>query len=209
MKTLSIIVVALLILWPLSTPASAEQKTATFAGGCFWCMEAAFEKLDGVHSVTSGYTGGHKDNPTYEEVSAGGTGHLESFRLFTILPESATAGCLNFSGIISIPWRATASSAMPGNSTVPLFSTMTNSSAALPSPPGRRLKHPDGSSSPLQRKSCRPANSGRPRSTIRITTKRIPFVTTFIAGAADAISGWKKSGGRKQENRKIKPSVGK
>ncbi len=54
---------------------------ATFAGGCFWCMEPPFEKLAGVVSVTSGYTGGHKSNPTYEEVSAGGTGHAESVQI--------------------------------------------------------------------------------------------------------------------------------
>ncbi|MCP4401574.1 MAG: peptide-methionine (S)-S-oxide reductase MsrA [bacterium] len=51
---------------------------ATFAGGCFWCMEPPFDKLEGVYSTTSGYTGGHKDNPTYKEVSAGETGHTET-----------------------------------------------------------------------------------------------------------------------------------
>ncbi|MFQ5329250.1 MAG: peptide-methionine (R)-S-oxide reductase MsrB [Thermodesulfobacteriota bacterium] len=50
---------------------------ATFAGGCFWCMEHPFEKLDGVHEVISGYTGGHKVDPTYEEVTSGDTGHYE------------------------------------------------------------------------------------------------------------------------------------
>ena len=54
---------------------------ATFAGGCFWCVEADFEKVDGVVEVISGYTGGHKDNPTYEEVSAGGTGHVEAVQV--------------------------------------------------------------------------------------------------------------------------------
>lgn len=55
--------------------------TATFAGGCFWCMEPPFEKLAGVISVTSGYTGGQELDPTYEEVSAGGTGHAESVQV--------------------------------------------------------------------------------------------------------------------------------
>jgi peptide methionine sulfoxide reductase msrA/msrB len=55
---------------------------ATFAGGCFWCVEADFERVDGVVEVISGYTGGHKDNPSYEEVSAGGTGHVEAVQVF-------------------------------------------------------------------------------------------------------------------------------
>ncbi len=54
---------------------------ATFAGGCFWCMEHPFEKLEGVISVISGYTGGHKTNPTYEEVTAGETGHIEAVQI--------------------------------------------------------------------------------------------------------------------------------
>ncbi|TMJ55522.1 MAG: peptide-methionine (S)-S-oxide reductase, partial [Alphaproteobacteria bacterium] len=58
-----------------------QLATATFAGGCFWCMEAPFDKLDGVVSVTVGYTGGTKTNPTYEQVSAGSTGHAESVQL--------------------------------------------------------------------------------------------------------------------------------
>ena len=55
-----------------------ELEKATFAGGCFWCMEHPFDELDGVVSTTVGYSGGHKENPTYKEVSAGTTGHTES-----------------------------------------------------------------------------------------------------------------------------------
>ncbi len=61
--------------------ASRRLEKATFAGGCFWCMESPFDKLDGVVSVTVGYTGGHAAKPTYEEVSAGGTGHAESVEI--------------------------------------------------------------------------------------------------------------------------------
>lgn len=62
---------------PLPKPA-AGQAVATFAGGCFWCTESDFDKVPGVLSTTSGYTGGTVKNPTYEQVSAGGTGHAES-----------------------------------------------------------------------------------------------------------------------------------
>ncbi len=58
-------------------PTGEVQVLATFAGGCFWCMEAPFDRLPGVVSVTAGYTGGTVKNPTYEQVSAGTTGHAE------------------------------------------------------------------------------------------------------------------------------------
>ncbi|MDH5543335.1 MAG: peptide-methionine (S)-S-oxide reductase MsrA [Nitrospinota bacterium] len=61
--------------------AKGETEIATFAGGCFWCMEPPFEKLDGVLCVISGYAGGKKENPSYEEVSSGGTGHTESIQI--------------------------------------------------------------------------------------------------------------------------------
>jgi peptide-methionine (S)-S-oxide reductase len=61
--------------------AGKNIAVATFAGGCFWCMEPPFDKLEGVISTTAGYTGGHVKTPTYEQVSAGGTGHAESVRI--------------------------------------------------------------------------------------------------------------------------------
>ena len=61
--------------------AAAHRAQATFAGGCFWSMETAFEGLPGVSSVVSGYTGGTRNNPSYEEVSSGLTGHVEAVQI--------------------------------------------------------------------------------------------------------------------------------
>jgi peptide-methionine (S)-S-oxide reductase len=76
---------AALILIPIynanAAPSATTSEKATFAGGCFWCMEAPFDKLPGVLSVTPGYSGGQMKNPSYEQVSAGGTGHAESVRI--------------------------------------------------------------------------------------------------------------------------------
>ncbi len=77
----------------------AGLKTATFAGGCFWCMEAPFEKLPGVVSVISGYTGGKVANPTYEQVSEGSTGHAEAIRI-TYDPAKIT-----YEKILEVFWR--------------------------------------------------------------------------------------------------------
>ena len=76
MGGLSIILIAI-----TAVVAATNLEKATFAGGCFWCEEHAFDEIPGVVSVTSGYTGGWKKNPTYEEVSAGETGHAESVQV--------------------------------------------------------------------------------------------------------------------------------
>jgi peptide-methionine (S)-S-oxide reductase len=72
---------------------------ATFAGGCFWCMEPPYDKLDGVISTTSGYAGGHVENPTYHQVSAGATGHTE---VVQIVYDPAKIG---FEKLLEVFWR--------------------------------------------------------------------------------------------------------
>jgi len=78
---LNTLVIFVSILGGMAHAAAPETAKATFAGGCFWCMEGPFDKLDGVLSTTSGYTGGTKKNPTYEEVSSGATGHAEAVQI--------------------------------------------------------------------------------------------------------------------------------
>jgi peptide-methionine (S)-S-oxide reductase len=58
-----------------------KEETATLAGGCFWCLEAVYDQMEGVRSVESGYTGGHATHPNYEAVCGGGTGHAEAVRI--------------------------------------------------------------------------------------------------------------------------------
>lgn len=85
---------------PEAGPAdSTELAQAVFAGGCFWCMEPPFDQLEGVVSTTSGYTGGDVEDPSYYQVSAGTTGHLEAVRV-TYDPQQVSYGEL-----LSVFWR--------------------------------------------------------------------------------------------------------
>lgn len=77
----------------------ATTKTATFAGGCFWCMQGEFAAIEGVSKVVSGYTGGTTKNPTYEQVSMGNTGHVEAIEV-TYDPQQVT-----FSRLLGIFWE--------------------------------------------------------------------------------------------------------
>ena len=84
---------------PAPTPTKPPAGKATFAGGCFWCMEAEFEKVPGVVTVVSGYTGGTLKNPTYEEVSSGSTGHFESVEI------SYDPGKVSYEKLVKIYWE--------------------------------------------------------------------------------------------------------
>ena len=92
-----LILIFLISLLPLA--AVEKTETAIFAGGCFWCMESPFEKINGVKEVISGYTGGSKENPTYEEVSSGTTGHLEAIQIIYD-PQK-----VSYNELLSIFWK--------------------------------------------------------------------------------------------------------
>ena len=77
----------------------SEYEIATFAGGCFWCMEAAFEAVDGVAESISGYSGGIEVNPTYEDVSQGLTGHLEAVQVYY------DSDIITYEELLDIFWR--------------------------------------------------------------------------------------------------------
>lgn len=78
---------------------SSAKAEAVFAGGCFWCMEKPFDDLPGVVSTTSGYMGGHQKNPTYKQVSAGGTGHAE---VVQVIYDPAQ---VNYETLLAVFWR--------------------------------------------------------------------------------------------------------
>ena len=74
-------ILLLLILITYAFNSYAEEKKVYLAGGCFWCLEEAFQNIEGVISAISGYSGGHTDNPTYEKISSGKTGHIEALEV--------------------------------------------------------------------------------------------------------------------------------
>ena len=84
---------------PATATPEAGTAVAIFAGGCFWCMEHPFDELVGVIATTSGYTGGNTPNPTYEQVSAGGTAHAESVRV-TYDPSK-----VSYEKLLDVYWR--------------------------------------------------------------------------------------------------------
>lgn len=75
-----------------------KKETAIFAGGCFWCMVSPFDKQPGIISVVSGYTGGHLENPTYEQVCTGTTGHTEAVKI------TYDADVISYKQLVEIYW---------------------------------------------------------------------------------------------------------
>ncbi len=95
------IIWGLIAILGLAMPVSAkETETAIFAGGCFWCTESDFDKVEGVISTTSGYIGGQKENPTYQEVSSGDTGHAEAVQVVF------DPAIVTYSQLLDVFWRS-------------------------------------------------------------------------------------------------------
>jgi hypothetical protein len=187
MRTLlAIAIVGALALGSMSASAATATSghaIATFAGGCFWCMEPPFDELDGVISTTSGYTGGHKPNPTYEEVSSGATGHTEAVQV-VFDPQR-----INYEKLLAVFWRNI------DRSTGRAFSTTTRSNDDLPTNPSAPWRPPGDSRCPSSRRSSRLDPSTLPRSTTRITTRRTQSATSSTGRDVGGTSGWPNCGG--------------
>lgn len=93
------LLILILIIMQYGNPSAGGLEKATFAGGCFWCMEPPFEKLEGVKEVIPGYTGGYKAKPAYEEVSTGKTGHVEAIRIMY------DPSRISFPELLDVFWR--------------------------------------------------------------------------------------------------------
>jgi peptide-methionine (S)-S-oxide reductase len=92
--------IACLLACIAAAPAAAAEARATFAGGCFWCTEADFEKVDGVIEAVSGYTGGGVEQPSYTQVSAGGTGHAEAVQI------TYDPAVVSYEHLLDVYWRS-------------------------------------------------------------------------------------------------------
>ncbi len=92
-------IILAVILFSFQVASFAANDVAIFAGGCFWCMEKPFDELDGVISSTSGYTGGHTDNPTYKQTSSGTTGHYEAVQI------EYDASKVSYQQLLDVYWK--------------------------------------------------------------------------------------------------------
>ena len=93
------LITILLVGLPMAGPLAAAEAVATFAGGCFWCMEPPYDRLEGVSSTVSGFMGGHLKDPSYRQVTAGGTGHTEVVQV-TYDPD-----VVSYETLLDVYWR--------------------------------------------------------------------------------------------------------
>ena len=201
LKSLSRIAMILLILVGVGhaaapSPDSAPTAKATFAGGCFWCMEPPYDELDGVMSTISGYIGGTKKNPTYQEVVSGNTGHAEAVEI-TYDPQK-----ISYEKLLEVFWRnidpltANAQFCDSGNqyrSAIFYHDDAQKKLAEASKKISRAV-----SNNPSSRKSFALRNSIRPKTITRTITKRTPFATKYTASAAAATNGCRSCGALKR-----------
>ncbi len=184
---------------PSAGKAGGPTALATFAGGCFWCTEADLDKVDGVLSTTSGYIGGKASKPSYEQVSAGGTGHTEAVQVVYDPTR------VSYEKLVEYFWRTID----------PTVKDRQFCDAGIAVPPrhlhARRRSAPHcvgversagkveafrrARSSPRSR---RPRRSTRPRTTTRTTTSATRCATPTTATDAGAISGSRSCGGARR-----------
>lgn len=99
MKPFTLLILLQLAILPLGHTDEEGLARATFAGGCFWCMEPPYDEVDGVVETISGFSGGHVENPTYEQVVRGGTGHLE------VVQVVYDPGQVDYEHLLEVFWR--------------------------------------------------------------------------------------------------------
>ena len=145
------------------------QDTATFAGGCFWCLEAAFQRLPGVLKVESGYCGGQAEWPTYQQVCRGDTGHAGQSGSPLTRSRSVTTGCWTSFFSCMTQLRPTGKAMMSARNTVRPFSFMTRASSRPRSPKSPVWIQGMHLHIRLSRKPYRPDHSGWLKPTTKTT----------------------------------------
>ena len=186
-----------------ATQPTAQTRTAVFAGGCFWCTESDFEKVPGVIDAVSGYTGGHVADPSYEQVSAGGTGHVEAVKVIYDPAKVSYAQLLDWFWRHVDPTDAGGQFVDRGSQYRSVIFYCRRGAEAS----GRGLEGEAGGLGAFRQadrhpRSCRSAPSTGPRSTIRTTTGKTPSATTGTASGPAGISFSRGSGARRRTCRR-------
>ena len=173
---------------PVSPEAAAKQglEVATFAAGCFWCVEADFDKVAGVVSTMPGYTGGRTKSPTYWSVATEATGHVEAVQLTFDPKKTLTRISCNITGTASIRSTAAVSFATAAALIVPPYSLMDRSSRRPPRRAKRRSSSRSGCRAQSRSRSCRRPSLRRLRWSTANTTRRTPTNIGSTGSAAVA-----------------------
>ena len=169
-----------------AAPAGSEGQSAIaiFAGGCFWCMEPPFDKLDGVLSTTSGYIGGSKADATYKKTSSGDTGHREAVRI------EYDAARVNYTLLLEVFWRnidphdARGQFCDKGPQYASAIFALTDEQRSLAAASKAKIESEGNLSDPIVTEILPVAPSTPPRTTHRTTTRRTRPGTNSTAGAA-------------------------